>query len=113
CPTGISQNMVVCTRPTYYGGLEASDCPCIGDAGKHEDKEPCPGWRNVDAWECGRPIGPNALRRAPITAMLNAGYAKEDIGDRADMTPEIMDKHYNEQSEEEKMEVRKNRMGAV
>lgn len=113
CLTAISYNVMVATRPTHYSRLEPHECPCVGLDGENSDQDVCPGYVNEHASKCGKSIGPHALRRSAVTAMLNAGQAKTDIGARVDMTTEIMDKHYNEQTQEEEMKVRANRMDAV
>lgn len=108
--TAISYNVAVATRPHYYTNVEPAECPCVQEGGENEGEDRCLGTVNENAFKCGESIGPHALRRSAVTALLNRGNAKQDIGERVDMTTDIMDKHYNQQTREESMVVRRDRM---
>ena len=108
--SAISYNVAVATRPTHYRGVEPVECLCVQEGGENEGEDECLGAVNEQAFKCGESIGPHALRRSAVTALLNKGNSKQDIGERVDMTTDIMNKHYNRQSKEEEMAVRKERM---
>lgn len=90
--SGFNYNTYVMTRPCYYAN---ADCEC--DAG-------C---RNEEASKCDHSISPHDIRKSSVTAQLNADIPQEVVQDRVDMSKEIMDKHYDQRSEGEKMNVRK------
>ncbi|MFC7135036.1 tyrosine-type recombinase/integrase [Salinibaculum sp. GCM10025337] len=84
------------TQPCTYG-----ECP--------HDKEPesCE-YRNYDSLsECPSSLSPHPIRRGSITAALREGTPQEVVSDRMNVSADILDKHYDERSEREKMRVRR------
>jgi site-specific recombinase XerD len=84
------------TQPCFYG-----ECP--------HDKEPeeCE-YRNYDSLsECPSSLSPHPIRRGSITAALREGTPQEVVSDRMNVSADILDKHYDERSEREKMRVRR------
>jgi len=57
--------------------------------------------------ECEDAVSPHALRRGAITHMIRSDVPKEIVSDRADVSSDVLDKHYNEMTEKEKMEKRR------
>ncbi|WP_240756769.1 tyrosine-type recombinase/integrase [Natronorubrum bangense] len=57
--------------------------------------------------ECDDAVSPHALRRGAITHMIRSDVPKEVVSDRADVSSDVLDKHYNEMTEKEKMEKRR------
>ncbi|ELZ00791.1 phage integrase/site-specific recombinase [Natrialba asiatica DSM 12278] len=60
--------------------------------------------------ECDDAVSPHALRRGSITHMIRSDVPKEVVSDRADVSGDVLDKHYNEMTEKEKMEKRRGYM---
>ena len=86
------------TRPCRIGaecphGLDPETC----DAAKDRQK----------AYECPTSKSPHPVRRGAITAWLRADVPDTVVGDRASTSPEVLDKHYDERTEHEKMEQRR------
>lgn len=52
------------------------------------------------------PVGPHAPRQGSVTEALNAEHPRDVTADRVDMTTEVLDKHYDQATKEERMERR-------
>ena len=48
-----------------------------------------------------------ALRRGGITHHLNSDVPKDVVGDRANVTADVLDEHYDQRSQHERMEQRR------
>lgn len=83
--------------------------PCvIGEACPHGyDVESCEFLRSDSASGCPSSVSPHAVRTGSITAFLDSGTPKEILGDRADVTPEIMDVNYDKASPRQQMRRRR------
>jgi integrase len=86
------------TRPCVYTG----ECP-------HErDTETCEAaQRKQFASRCPSSISPHAIRRGSITHWLNRDVPMQVVSDRANVSQDILDKHYDRRSEHDKMEQRR------
>ncbi|WP_197431258.1 site-specific integrase [Halorubrum sp. CBA1125] len=85
------------TRPCYYSG----ECP------HDEDPEECEATSFSHSSKCPSSISTHPIRRGSITYHLNEEVPKEVVSDRANVSPKILEKHYNRQTESEKRQVRK------
>lgn len=47
------------------------------------------------------------IRRGSITYHLNQGWPKEKVSERCDVSLEVLDKHYNEQTKEDERQARR------
>ncbi|MFB6197253.1 MAG: site-specific integrase, partial [Halobacteriaceae archaeon] len=56
---------------------------------------------------CPSSVSPHAIRRGSITCWLNNEMPSEAVGERANVTLEILKQHYDRRSEREKMEQRR------
>jgi site-specific recombinase XerD len=83
------------TRPCQYGG----DCRC---AEKHNYSY---------ASRCEWSRSPHTLRRGSLTHLLKNDVPKQIVGDRADVSTDVLDKHYDQMTQEEKMEQRRDYLG--
>ena len=79
------------TRPCYYG----ESCCC-------DEQYPY-----SYASKCEMSRSPHCLRKGSLTHLLKNDVPKQVVSDRADVSPDVLDKHYNKMTEEEKMEERR------
>lgn len=80
------------TRPCKYGG----DCPHAREISD------CEATKNTKAAECPSRFSTHPLRRWSIMHQLDAGISKELLSDRVDVSVPVLDKHYDQRSEERK-----------
>lgn len=59
------------------------------------------------AFDCPSSVSPHALRRGGITHHLNSDVPKDVVSDRANVTPSVLNEHYDRRSQREKMEQRR------
>jgi len=102
-----------------FGRLSKSTCrkyvyqysrPCVVD-------DECPHDRDIDscqaagttgkAWKCPSSKPPYALRHGYVTWKRSDGVPDQFISGRCDVSPEILDKHYDERTESEKRNLRR------
>jgi integrase len=97
--TTLQRNIYTATRPCHYG----QECP------HDRDLDKCEATTYNTASKCPSSVSPHPLRRGAITALLNTNEpeAKAIASERMNVTTEVLDKHYNEQSLKEQMETRK------
>ena len=79
------------TRPCQYGG----GCQCSEQ------------YNYSYASKCDYSRSPHACRRGSLTHLLRNDVPKAVVSDRADVSPDVLDEHYNQMTEEEKMEQRR------
>ena len=60
-----------------------------------------------EAYGCPSSVGPHAIRCGGITHSLRHGVPEKAISDRADVSPSVLDKHYDRRTQQEKMEQRR------
>lgn len=70
------------------------------------DKE-CPDCNQGIADKCPESVSPHDIRRSAITHFLTSDVPVEVVGDRMDVSRDVVDKHYDERSEEVKVEQRR------
>lgn len=96
--TTIQQYAYMATRPCASGAA----CP------HDRDPEDCAAAQNrYEASKCPSSVSPHAIRRGSITHWLRNDVPKPAVGDRADVSPDVLDLHYDERSDHEKMEQRR------
>lgn len=86
------------TRPCAYG----QDCP------HDRDPDSCEATAYVKASQCPSSRPPHDVRRGSITHMLRNEVPKQVVSDRVNASTDILDKHYSQLTESEKMEQRRN-----
>jgi len=83
--------------------------PCVstGDCPYGRDIEECPATEYGSASECPSSESPHALRRGGITHALSADWPLRVVGDRANVSEQVLELHYDQRTEKEKMEQRR------
>jgi integrase len=96
--TTIQQYAYMVTRPCTYG----NDCP--------HDRDPdiCEAaTERYSASKCPSSVSPHAIRRGSITHWLREDVPTPAVSDRADVSANVINQHYDERTEQEKMEQRR------
>jgi integrase len=95
--TTLGKNIYTLTRPCHY----QNECP----HGRSFDE--CEATRNAHASKCPSSVSPHAIRRGSITAHRNANVPKDVASDRMDVTGDVLDKHYDMATSEQKRKRRR------
>lgn len=90
--SNIRKNVYLVSSPQFLG----DDCSCDVDEHSYERIH-----------KCDDAVSPHAFRRGSITHMIRNDVPKEVVSGRSDVSPDVMDKHYNEMTEKEKMSQRR------
>lgn len=96
----IQKYVYMVTRPCTYGGAEA--CP--------EDRDPneCDALQvNHSASTCPASVSPHAVRRGALTHWLQRDVPMRVASDRANVSADVLDKHYDRRTERQKVEQRR------
>jgi integrase len=92
-----------CVQTDVYDALRpariGNDCGCDGDG--------CNANGKGDAYKCVGSAGPHAVRSTSITHHLNQGWPIDYLSDRVNCSAKVIEKHYDEATETEKMERRR------
>ena len=92
------------TRPCAVG----QECP------HDKDPETCDAAiRKQDASKCPSSVSTHALRRGVLTQWLYQDWQVEHVSDRADVSPTVLEKHYDQRSDLEKMEQRRQNLNNI
>lgn len=80
---------------------EISDCP--------HDRTPttCEAREHGKGARCPSSRSPHGIRRGSITAHLRNGTPQEVVSDRANVSKDVLEQHYDERTEREKMQIRR------
>lgn len=93
------------TRSTMRRIVYRVTAPCFRN-------EPCDGCVAGEA-KCGDAVSPHAIRRGSITHYLSNGVPVEVVSDRMNVSRKVLDKHYDQRSEEVKLEQRRGYLDEV
>jgi site-specific recombinase XerD len=85
------------TRPCIIG----EECPV------NRDPDECDAAHYGVAYECPDSVSSHAVRRGSITHNLESDVPAEVVSGRANVGPDILNKHYDQRSERSKMEQRR------
>lgn len=87
-------------RSTIRRTVYTLTAPCYLD-------QPCPDCNGDSDAKCPEAVNPHAIRRGSITHYLTCDVPVEIVGDRMDVSRKVIDKHYDQRSEEVKLEQRR------
>ena len=82
------------TRPCKYG----QECP------HDRDESDCEAAGLDSPSKCPSSVSPHPFRRGAITHFLQSDVPETAVSDRANVTKDIIDQHYDQRSDKEKME---------
>lgn len=96
-------------KATLRGDCYRETRPCIstGDCPHGRDITTCPGTEHDGAFNCPSSVSPHAIRRGAITHALSNDWPTNVTGDRANVSEQVLETHYDQRSEKEKMEQRR------
>jgi integrase len=93
-------------RSTLRAVVYRATSPCYRN-------EPCPDCTGTAKKKCGEAVSPHAIRRGSITHYLTEDVPIEIVGDRMDVSRDVLDKHYDKRSEEVKLEQRRDYLEGI
>jgi integrase len=85
------------TQPCQY----AAECP------HNRDPDECKATNRDHLSKCPSSVSPHAIRRGSITHSLNNDMPDKVVSDRANVSQEVIDTHYDRRTERERMEQRR------
>jgi integrase len=84
-------------RPCTYG----QDCP------HDRDPDECEAVESQQPYKCPSSVSPHPFRRGAITHYLHSDVPETAVSDRANVTRDVIDQHYDQRTQKEKMEQRR------
>ncbi len=93
-------------RTTIRRSIYRVTAPCFRN-------EPCPGCSGKSRGKCDEAVSPHAIRRGSITHFLTNDVPVEVVGDRMNVSRDVVDKHYDKRSEKVKLEQRRGYLSNV
>jgi site-specific recombinase XerC len=90
--TSLRETVYKLVRPCYYSG----ECP------HNREIDECEATDREHYSKCPSSLYPHAIRSGSVTAHLSDDVPKEILSERVNMSQDIMDKHYDERSKEDK-----------
>ncbi|MFB6189867.1 MAG: tyrosine-type recombinase/integrase [Halapricum sp.] len=82
--------------------------PCeIGDCPHERDPETCEARRHGKRAQCPSSRSPHGIRRGSITDHLRNGTPQEIVSERSNVSKGVLEQHYDERTEREKMQIRR------
>ena len=91
------------TRPCKYG----QKCP------HDRDESDCEAAELNSSSKCPSSVSPHPFRRGAITHFLQSDVPETAVSDRANVTKDVIDQHYDQRSQKEKMEQRRRYLDKV
>lgn len=85
------------TRPCYYG----EECS------HNRDIEECEAAQYGGYSKCPSNVSPHAIRRGSITHYLSEDVPEKVVSDRMNVGQDVLDKHYDKRTQEQKVEQRR------
>ncbi|MFC6613681.1 tyrosine-type recombinase/integrase [Halopenitus salinus] len=100
--TTIRRDFYKLSRPCEY----APECP------HDREIDDCDAVQNAEAASCPSSFSTHPLRKWAIMSQLDAGLPKELLSDRVDVSVPVLDKHYDQRTEERKSRRRREALEA-
>jgi hypothetical protein len=91
------------SQPCAYG----KECP------HDRDPDDCDATVAGSESLCPSSVSPHAIRRGAITHHLNSDVPETAVGDRANVSQGVLEKHYDQRSKRDKMEQRREHLDDV
>jgi len=101
--TTIQSQVYTLTRPCAIG----KECP------HDRDPDTCEAATYHGASKCPDSVAPHAVRRGSITAHRMADVPKDIASDRMDVSREVLEKHYDGRTKEERRRQRENYLNEI
>jgi len=79
----------------------------VGDCPHDKDPSTCEYMDSRRASECPSSHSPHGIRRGALTRMLRNGTPEEIVGDRSNVSRDVLEQHYDRRTERERMELRR------
>ncbi|GGM46441.1 hypothetical protein GCM10009006_29620 [Haloarcula argentinensis] len=79
----------------------------VGECPHDEDPKTCDYMKVRNASECPSSHSPHGIRRGALTRMLRQGTPEEVVGDRSNVSRDVLEQHYDRRTERERMELRR------
>lgn len=96
-------------KSTLRNWLYQAQLPChhSNDCPHGRDIVSCEYVQDKQRHNCPSTVRPHSIRRGGVTKFLSDGIPETVVGDRADMSKDVLSDHYDARSPEEKAEVRR------
>ncbi|MXR50662.1 tyrosine-type recombinase/integrase [Halovenus sp. WSH3] len=100
-------------KTTLRGTLYRAQLPCFhsNDCPHGQGIVECDYNTDKQRHNCPSTVKPHSIRRGGVTKFLSDGIPETAVGDRADMTQDVLSEHYDARSPTEKAEVRRQHFG--
>ncbi|WP_312909135.1 tyrosine-type recombinase/integrase [Natronosalvus caseinilyticus] len=89
--------------------------PCVvtGDCPHGRTIDDCDAAGSTKPYACPSSVSPHAIRRGAITHWLKSEWPDHAVSDRANVSREVLEVHYDQRSESEKMEQRRQYLDTI
>jgi hypothetical protein len=100
-------------KSTLRTWIYAAQLPCFhsNDCPHGENIVECDYNGDRQGHQCPSTARPHSIRRGGVTKFLTDGIPETAVGDRADMSKDVLDEHYDARSDTEKAETRRQFFG--
>lgn len=82
-------------------------CYRTGDCPHNRDTDACDGTTHGQFSKCPSAVSPHAVRRGSITYHLTSDVPEKVVSDRMNVSQDVLEKHYDERTEQQKVEQRR------